>query len=210
MFNVSLILDLQLSLTKKWHDVQGEVNTRPGAESAQERLLRLTSENHLTNFVLWHQEDLARSDDHGYKGVWLAKRTIDHYNLQRSGFIELMDQAIASVLRPLEPFGEHQCPCNSETPGMIIDRLSILALKEHHMEEFVDEAAEDDPERGRLEAKLEKIKGRRQALGRCLQELLYAVARRQRTFLLHSSFKMYKDPMSHPSRLGEQSQIVAG
>ena len=42
-----------------------------------------------------------------------------------------MDQAVAAELQPRES----GCPRNSETPGMMIDRLSILALKEFHMHE---------------------------------------------------------------------------
>src|SRR6187431_656637 len=114
---------LQTSLTAQWHE------SVPSAEG--EGFLRLVQENHLRNFALWHEEDVARRDDLGSERVHQAKRAIDGYNQERNNFIEEMDKALVAALEPAET----GLPRNSETPGMIIDRLSILALKEYHMRE---------------------------------------------------------------------------
>lgn len=49
--------------------------------------LRLVEENHLRNFLLWHEEDLARRHDLGSEAVQQAKRAIDRYNQERNDFI---------------------------------------------------------------------------------------------------------------------------
>jgi hypothetical protein len=77
-------------------------------------------------FDLWHEEDIARRDDLPAERIRMAKRTIDRINQRRNDFIELIDSELQDFLNP----AQSGCPQHSETPGMIIDRLSILALKE--------------------------------------------------------------------------------
>ena len=122
-FSASEIAKLQTELTASWHHV--------GPKAEGEGLIFLIQQNHLRNFQLWHEEDVARRDDLGFEAVYRAKRNIDRFNQERNNFVEEMDQAIVAALQPPTA----GCPRNSETPGMMIDRLSILALKEYHMHE---------------------------------------------------------------------------
>jgi len=122
-FDAQEIAARQTDLTTRWHEVT------PAA--AGDGFFRLLEENHLRNFSLWHEEDVARRDDLGFEAVYRAKRNIDRFNQERNNFAEEMDQAVVAALTP----AESGCPRNSETPGMMIDRLSILALKEFHMRE---------------------------------------------------------------------------
>jgi hypothetical protein len=122
-FDAPDIAARQNELTARWHQVT------PAA--AGEGFIRLLEENHLRNFSLWHEEDVARRDDLGFEAVYKAKRNIDRFNQERNNFAEEMDKALVAALQPRES----GVPRNSETPGMIIDRLSILALKEFHMHE---------------------------------------------------------------------------
>jgi len=80
-------------------------------------------ENHLRNIRLWQAEDKARREDKGFEYVYRAKRAIDTFNQQRNDFIEKMDAWLVQALNPPQT----GCAFNSETPGMMIDRLSILA-----------------------------------------------------------------------------------
>src|SRR5450631_98890 len=91
--------------------------------------LALVEQNHRMNFDLWHEEDMARRDDLGPERVREAKRTIDQCNQSRNDAIEQMDIWLLSQLPPAKPAS----PQHSETPGMIMDRLSILSLKLYHM-----------------------------------------------------------------------------
>ena len=185
-FDAYPIANLQADLTAVWH-VHPACASGVGFE-------RLTSENHLRNFLLWHEEDIARRDDLGFERVYQAKRAIDRYNQQRNNFIEEMDQALVATMKPLED----GCPKNSETPGMIIDRLSILALKEYHMREEAERPDADNAHRAACAAKLERIVRQRADLTRGLAELIREVAAGTRSFAVYYQFKMYNDPALNP------------
>ena len=186
----SQIAQLQTDLTSHWHD-------EPPA-AADEGFLRLVQENHLRNFQLWHEEDIARRDDLGSERVHQAKRAIDRFNQERNNFIEEMDKALVTALQP----AESGCPKNSETPGMMIDRLSILALKEYHMweETMRDDASSEH--RAKCAEKLARIRLQRADLTQCLAELLDSVAAGTRTFAVYYQFKMYNDPALNPQLYG--------
>lgn len=184
------IADLQTSLTARWHQ------TPPAA--AGDGFLRLVQENHQRNFELWHEEDIARRDDLGSERIHQAKRAIDRFNQQRNNFIEEMDQHLAAELRP----AESGVPRNSETPGMIIDRLSIMALKEFHMHEEAVRTDASDEHRAACSAKLARIRHQRADLVQSLAELLDDVTAGRRTFAVYFQFKMYNDPALNPQLYG--------
>lgn len=81
---------------------------------------------------------------------------------------------------------------------MIIDRLSILALKEFHMRE---ETVRTDVSPDHIAAcaeKLARIVLQRHDLTRSLRELLEDVVAKRRTFAVYYQFKMYNDPALNP------------
>jgi hypothetical protein len=180
------IAGLQTSLTALWHQVE------PSAEG--EGFDLLLRKNHYFNFMLWHEEDIARRDDLGSERVHQAKRAIDHYNQQRNNFIEEMDKVLVADLQP----AESGLPKNSETPGMIIDRLSILALKEFHMREETQRADATDEHRANCAEKLARITLQRSDLTQSLTELIEATIVRTRSFAVYYQFKMYNDPALNP------------
>ena len=177
---------MQISLTSLWHGI--------APVSAGSGFLRLVQENHLRNFALWHEEDIARRDDLGSERIHKAKRAIDRYNQERNNFIEEMDRVLVATLQP----AESGIPRNSETPGMIIDRLSILALREYHMREETVRDGASDEHRSTCAEKLARIIRQRHDLTQCLGELLADVAARRRTFSVYYQLKMYNDPALNP------------
>lgn len=185
-FDTSAIASLQIDLTNAWH------STEPVASG--DGFLRFVCENHLRNFQLWHEEDIARRDDLGSERIHRAKRAIDRYNQERNNFIEEMDKVLVAELNP----AEGGVPRNSETPGMIIDRLSILALKEYHMEEETTREDASPEHIASCAAKLARIRLQRSDLIQCLAELLEEVAASRRTFGVYYQFKMYNDPALNP------------
>ena len=189
-FDPQEIAALQSELTAKWHEVT------PAASG--DGFLRLVQENHQRNFELWHEEDIARRDDLGSERVHQAKRAIDRFNQERNNFIEEMDKVLVAELKP----AESGVPKNSETPGMIIDRLSILALKEFHMREETVRTDVNDEHRSNCSAKLARILHQRSDLTQSLTELLGDVAAGHRTFAVYYQFKMYNDPALNPQLYG--------
>lgn len=185
-FSALEIATQQTDLTTRWHEVA------PAANGSG--FPRLVEENHLRNFQLWHEEDVARRDDLGFERVYQAKRNIDRFNQERNNFIEEMDKVIVATLQP----PTSGCPRNSETPGMMIDRLSILALKEFHMHEESVRADASPQHREKCAGKLARLRVQRRDLTQCVDELLADVVARRRTFSVYFQFKMYNDPALNP------------
>ncbi|MBA2651510.1 MAG: DUF4254 domain-containing protein [Tatlockia sp.] len=165
--------------------------------------LSLVEENHAFNYQLWHAEDRARRDDMGHKYVYLAKREIDHFNQQRNNRMEAMDEWLYKVLQPASP---EQSPVHSETPGMMIDRLSILALKSYHMNLQILRQEVDESHRLNCQRKWETILAQQKQLVDCLQQLFDEVKAKKRTFRVYHQFKMYNDPTLNP-QLYTESQM---
>lgn len=185
-FSATDIAALQTTLTARWHEVPPAV----GGEG----FAGLVQQNHLRNFQLWHEEDIARRDDLGFEAVYRAKRNIDRFNQERNNFIEAMDQAIVAAHQPLPT----NAPRNSETPGMMIDRLSILALKEFHMHEETVRPDASAQHRATCGEKLARIRVQRGDLVTCLAEFLADLRAGRRTFSVYFQFKMYNDPTLNP------------
>ncbi len=191
MIDASTIAAHQTELTARWHQ------TTPTATG--DSFVLLIEENHLRNFSIWHEEDIARRDDLGFEPIYHAKRNIDRFNQERNNFAEEMDKAIVAALHP----AESGCPRNSETPGMMIDRLSILALKEYHMQEETVRPDASPAHQEKCIEKLTRIRHQRTDLTTCLAELLADIVARRRTFSVYFQFKMYNDPSLNPQLYGQ-------
>ena len=64
-----------------------------------------------------------------------VKRTIDKLNQCRNDLIERLDDCLRDELAAAGVRIQDNARLNTETPGSVIDRLSILALRLYHMEE---------------------------------------------------------------------------
>ncbi len=185
---------LQADLTRKWHDAPA--TPAPGTPEA----IRLAGENHRRNFDLWHTEDEARRDELGPDHVYRAKRAIDRFNQERNDFIQRIDEWMIHELFP--PGAD--CPLNSETPGMMIDRLSILALKSYHMGIEARRENASSTHRENAARKLTVIDQQIRDLTSCLQALFDDIAAGRRTFKVYFQFKMYNDPTLNPALYGKK------
>jgi len=188
MINSDAITHLQSALTDQWHQ------TTPRASEVKDELERLIIENHLRNFLLWHEEDIARREDIGHARIYQAKRAIDRYNQQRNDFIEKIDKHLVASLKP----STEGCPFNSETPAMMIDRLSILALKEFHMREETEREDAASEHVCKCSKKLIVVTQQIADLALALNTLVEEVKTGTRSFRVYFQFKMYNDPELNP------------
>ena len=188
MISVQNILDLQKSKVKDWH-----VNFHLTADSLPWKFIE---ENHQWNFSLWHEEDIARIKDIDPMRIMQAKRNIDVFNQARNNAMEKIDEWILNylVFNNVESKGG----LHSETPGMMIDRLSIMSLKRFHMKEETlrtDATAEHRVNCGRKLLVLdEQIKD----LSNCLENIFSKLQTGEISFKVYRQMKMYNDPSLNP------------
>lgn len=164
-----------------------------------EGFYKLVQADHADNYQLWMAEDRARRDDRGFEFVYHAKREIDRWNQARNDQIEAMD---LWIFEKLSPPALGTCSVNSETPGMMIDRLSIMSLKIFHMAIQTQRAEATETHRETCRHKLGVLRTQRIMLHECLLTLISEIQSNKRTFAMYRQFKMYNDPNLNPQLYG--------
>ena len=101
-------------------------DARPGIAPAT-GLWRAIDDNHRHNCLLWDEEDLARRRSVPDAEIAGNKRAIDRLNQKRNDAIERIDEQLLALLTEVARLP--QAKMSSETPGAMIDRLSILDRK---------------------------------------------------------------------------------
>ena len=186
----------QASATARWHEAEPEEPACSG-EHSLDNLRCLVLAQHRWNFLLWHVEDTARRRDVSDSVIADCKRQVDALNQKRNDGMEKVDQCLVRVLEPLLP-AKAASRRNTETVGMAVDRLSILALKIYHMDEQT-RRGDVGPEHIRTcEDKLRVLRRQREDLCRAVMELIDDYASGNKVIALYSQFKMYNDPSLNP------------
>ncbi len=149
---------------------------------------------HRANFALWHEEDAARDPHASDTEIATVKRSIDRLNQQRNDLAEQVD------LMLFEAAGSQsaEATLHSESPGLIIDRLSILSLKLFHTTEQIHRAHVDEAHRSRNRERLAILQTQRNDLAGCLLQLWSDLTTGRRRFKLYRQLKMYNDPTLNP------------
>jgi len=175
---------------------------KSGAAGHGAGLWQAIEDNHRCNCLLWDEEDLARRRNVPDSEIANNKRAIDGYNQKRNDSIERMDEQLLMIFSDARK-SEH-ARLNSETPGTMTDRLSILSLKIHHMRL---QTLRTDVASAHLEncrSKLNRLHEQRTDLAACLEQLLTECARGEAWFKVYRQFKMYNDPALNPAIYGEK------
>lgn len=191
MFDVRVVLELHRTTVERWH--------HQPLDNPYDDFLHVVCEEHQCNYLLWHQEDLARSPDASDAIIAQVKRTIDRLNQQRNDGIERIDEYL---LHKLEAWGVRphaQAKLNTETPGSAIDRLSILALRIYHMEEQAQRDDADAAHRARAAQRLAILYEQRDDLSNSLGQLVADLVAGRKRLKLYRQFKMYNDPTLNPA-----------
>jgi hypothetical protein len=188
ILSAALITRMHDDATARWH------TDEPDPTSTDSTLLQFAIAQHHANFDLWHQEDEARNPKSTPIIITEVKHAIDRLNQRRNDLVEKMDELLLSTAGPQN----ESAPLHSETPSLIIDRLSILALKLFHTAEESHRESATEQHRLRNMARLHVIKQQRTDLALCLDELWADVLAGRRRFKLYRQMKMYNDPELNP------------
>ncbi len=147
---------------------------------------------HRNNAEQWDREDDVRRDPGDDAAVAAAKRDIDRLNHARHAFIEAIDRAIMQAIEL-----RVEAPMVTESPGMAIDRLSVLVIRLASTEAG---AASGTSDAGLLAERIPRLRSQVAALEEAIATLLSDLTRGNRRFLAHESLKLYGS--LSPGRVG--------
>jgi hypothetical protein len=187
---VDQITALHAATVIRWHSAPPD-NEYTG-------LLAAVCHQHQYNFLLWHEEDIARSPDVSDRRIAAVKRSIDRYNQQRNDWIERIDESLIELLAAAGVQPRADVRLNTETPASAIDRLSIMALRIYHFDEQRLRDGVDEIHRANVLERLDRCRAQHADLAHSLGELLDDLWAGRKLLKVYRHMKMYNDPHLNP------------
>lgn len=188
----SEITALQDEWTAAWHHAPPELHAEE-SPTLSGVLCRL----HYSNFQLWHEEDKARIPNAPDADLAAVKRAIDRLNQSRNDLMESCDRLLLAALEP-EGILNPAAPLHSESFGLMIDRLSILALKLFHTRNEIERADAPPGHAQYNRERLAILAEQREDLSNAVDDLWKEVLAGRRRFKLYRQMKMYNEPALNP------------
>ena len=187
---VQQIITLQRDTVERWHHCE--------LDNSYDGLLWVICRQHQYNFLLWHEEDIARSGDVGDVRVAEVKRAIDGYNQHRNNWIERIDESLIQDLEAQEVLPQTDARLNTETPGSAIDRLSIMSLRIYHLKEQLSRPNVDQEHCDKVRERISRCELQTKDLSESLGELLEDIFSGRKLLKVYRQMKMYNDPTLNP------------
>jgi len=195
-FSAIEIAGLQERATELWHRRPDGVVE--GVRLEDEPFYATVLAQHRANFDLWHVEDQARMPGATDAEIVAVKREIDAINQRRNDLAERCDGLLLEAVRGAG-LPNSEAELHSESPGLMIDRLSILALKIFHTREEMERAGAPEGHAERNRERLRLLEEQRDDLVGCLDRLWAEVLAGRRRFKVYRQMKMYNDPTLNPA-----------
>jgi hypothetical protein len=203
MLDAPYITQLHAQATARWHQDEAWPDAAALAElTAGDPLIQTALTHHRANFDLWHEEDKAREPGVSDARITAVKHAIDALNQTRNDLVEAMDRILLDAAGAQNP----TAPLHSESPGLILDRLSILALKIFHTAEEAHRTSASDAHHRKNLSRLALLEEQRSDLTHCLDQLWCEVLSGKRRFKLYRQMKMYNDPELNPMVYAHRSE----
>ena len=188
---------LMREVITRWHDAEATID---GWETVGDRLPGTQAAGwaetaemlQLINTFQWHEEDRSRAHGAGDEVLGAVKRSIDASNRRRVQTVDRLDDQIFHQLKDAGVVAEG-APLNSESPGSIIDRLTVLALKIYHIGEAI-KGLDTGTEQDAMRVKLENLTEQSADLGGCLDVLMAGILEGRIGLKLYRQVKVYVEP----------------
>ncbi|GAB5404625.1 MAG: DUF4254 domain-containing protein [Aureliella sp.] len=190
ILDIKQVLDLHEATVALWH--------KQPVENTYDGVMQLVCQQHIFNYELWHQEDIARSNDVTDEQIATVKRAIDKLNQSRNDHIEKLDDWITAELGKRAVAPKPGAKLNTETPGSAIDRLSIMSLRLYHYEEQLDRDDVDGDHVKKVKERIELCREQKADLSNSLVELLADIVSGDKLHKTYRQMKMYNDPSLNP------------
>ncbi len=214
MISAEAIVALHDERARLWHQQHASPDEpRPSPPSPEQsspgEWLAAVARQHRANFDLWHIEDEARAPNVTDASLAAVKRCIDRTNQLRNDLTEELDRFLMGWLERRR-LPSPSAPLHSESPGLIIDRLSVLALKIYHTQEEIHRPGAPAGHMDRNRNRLAILEEQRADLARCLDALWRETLAGTRRFKMYRQLKMYNDPALNPAIYGQKTAAPAG
>jgi len=192
------------------HGAKAEAKSDSGPDGRGD-WLDAVRRQHRANFELWHIEYEARAPGASDADLAGVKRRIDLTNQMRNDLAEQLDLLLLGWLAA-KGLPKPDAELNSESPGLMIDRLSILALKIYHTREEAERASAPEGHAERNLERLAILEEQRRDLSDCLGALWRETFEGTRRFKLYRQLKMYNDPALNPAvyRASAPAKLAGG
>ena len=153
------------------------------------------------NFTLWGYENEARRKDVPDKYIAELKRKIDKENQRRNDLIDAIDSLIVKDIagNDHDRVMYQNLPMNSENPGSLYDRLTILSLRAYSLKKEINRKDADISHIERCSKMLEQVLEKSSDLLRCLKELMDDIYSGRKKIKSYKQHKLYNDPALNPS-----------
>ena len=146
--------------------------------------------------VQWHLEDIIRAPQIDPVEALQIKRRIDKSNQDRTDLVELIDSYFLDQYKDIKPAKD--ATINTESPAWAIDRLSILAVKIHHMRQETERTDTSDEHRAQCQQKLNVLLEQQDDLSTAIGQLLDDIRAGRKYMKVYTQMKMYNDPELNP------------
>lgn len=146
--------------------------------------------------VQWHLEDIIRAPQIDPVEALQIKRRIDKSNQDRTDLVELIDSYFLDQYKDIKPAKD--ATINTESPAWAIDRLSILALKIHHMRQETERTDTSNEHRAQCQQKLNVLLEQQEDLSTAIGQLLDDIRAGRKYMKVYKQMKMYNDPELNP------------
>lgn len=146
--------------------------------------------------VQWHYEDIIRDPNINLADGMDMKRKIDKSNQHRTDVVEQLDDYYINLYKNVQP--KPDAKLNTESPGWVVDRLSILCLKIYHMQEQVDREDTDEKHKAQCQNKLAILLEQKRDLSQSFNDLLDEIAAGEKRIKVYRQMKMYNDEKLNP------------
>ncbi len=196
------MIKIPLKPHKWFEELYGSINSlynRSFNKATSSIVEKTLNELLVTNFTLWGYEDEVRRKDVPDKEIAKLKRNIDRENQKRHDLTDKIDMLLGEDIEASSKGTHDTLPLNTETPGSVLDRLSILALRRYHLKKETERKDADASHTERCLLMLKEIEERSADLLISLEELLIAYYSGKKRLKSYKEHKLYNDPSLNPA-----------
>jgi hypothetical protein len=191
------LMQIFWAVIDRWHEQESiliDLNTAEQVLTPQfSNWGALVEHIQLINTYQWHMEDKSRAAASD-KTLTAVKRAIDNSNSRRIKAIETLDAYLLGALKEVG-LPVSSAPLHSESPALIIDRMTILALKIYHLKndlaDVVGTMNEDF-----INIQLLNITEQFEDLANCLDRLFDDIAAGKTSIKMYRQIKIYDKELS--------------